>query len=262
MKLVIAKQIHSSFSAFSSEDVFLYRVIDNLTQKTLKKHLPPDYSEMDKDEVADIVTVFVEADKTFYDRALKKMGFTNYGNTPEFAALIDKYKKEGWIEEPDDINKARMAKYAREEEARKVQRKKDGYVMTEEDGFVGGFSNELMSLPVLAQYLERRVAFGYIGHSCRKYVTDTYLEAEFMKLATPANIDKREILATWLTSTDGRHFGDSLEDLSDEEAKKKIKKYLPEIFNLGFIYSRKEHEGTAGSTHELKEKHADQLLKS
>lgn len=263
MKLVIIKHVHSCFASVASGDVWLYRIIDNVKPRGLKKLLPPDVAEQYYDEVADITTVYVASDETFSDKALRARGMPNFANTPEFIALIDRYKNEGWLTEaPEDVKQAEKARHARNSAILAAQRKEAGFVFPsfEQTDFTGGFSEKLMSTDLLAKYVAKKGVFGYIGHFGRKFVTDAFLEKEFMSLKVPRGINKHKILATWLTSTDGRHFGDSLEDMSDDEAKVAIKKYLPEIFNLGFIYSRKEHAGTWVSTKNLRQKYAEKLM--
>lgn len=266
MKLVISKHIHASFSCVGSGDVWLHRIIDNVERSDIPKHIPQGYDEENviEDDVAGIITVYVEADKTFYNKGLKAKGMPVFAGTPEFIALVEQYKKEGWVEEPEDIKAAREAKYKRDEASEAVRRAKDGYVFPdyERDDYSGGFSEELLNEPELAKYIASGCVFGYIGHYGRRFEVDTFFEEAFMALKTPpGRFNKRKLFATWLTSTDGRHFGDSLEDISLDEAKAKIKARLPEIFNLAFIYSRKEHQGTWESTQALRKKYAKKLLK-
>jgi len=265
MKLVIIKHVHSCFASVASGDIWLYRVFENVDENGIKKHikkLAKGYERVD-DDIANIVSVYVDSDKTFYEKGLHTKGMPSFAGTPDFLALIDQYKKEGWIDEPIDVRQAREAKREREYIAEAARRKAAGYVFSgykRIEKFDGGFSEKLLNVPSLATYIKNSGNFGYIGHFGRKFVTDAYLEKEFMRLNVPEEFNKTEILATWLTSTDGRHFCDSIEDDDDDVAKNKIKKYLPEIFNLGFIYSREEHGGSGADTQALRKKYADKLL--
>jgi hypothetical protein len=115
--------------------------------------------------------------------------------------------------------------------------------------YVGGFNLETFFVESLISYVERGITFGYIGHSCRKIWVDKLLAEICLKHI------KEEDFANWLTSTDGRHFGDSIEHLVEDDDRKAveevIKNRLPEIYNTSLIYSHPEHTGTFSSYDKL-----------
>lgn len=125
--------------------------------------------------------------------------------------------------------------------------------------FNGGFSKDILGNEILKKYIGiGKGVFGYIGHSIRTKNLDKYLEATFFKKFFDIE-NCFDVFCTWLTSTDGRDFGDSLENYSFNEQQIKIDKYINSIFEIGFIYSRPEHDGTLGSTNKLREKYNDYI---
>jgi hypothetical protein len=66
----------------------------------------------------------------------------------------------------------------------------------------------------------------------------------------------------WLTSSDARHWMDSVEDESNSVFKSKFEANLSNIFNRGFIYSLDEHEGSLKSTQELLTKYSGRVIVS
>ena len=164
MKPVISKHIHSCFAAVAGGDIWLYRVIDNIAPKDVNKHVKKFgiISETMLDEVADILTVYIEADKTFYNKGLHAGGMPHYDNTLEFKALIAQYKNDGWGKEPNDVKEADKAKQQRDEAVITIRRKMIGYVFPSyeiqksEGNYKGGFSDKLVNYPRLkAEALER-----------------------------------------------------------------------------------------------------------
>ncbi len=115
--------------------------------------------------------------------------------------------------------------------------------------YVGGFSLETFFEEILISYVERGLCFGYIGHNCRKVWVDKMLAEICMKHI------KNEDFAAWLTSTDGRHFGDAIEGMVENEDRVGVELYikqcLPNIHNLAVIYNHPEHKGNLKSTYEL-----------
>ena len=88
-------------------------------------------------------------------------------------------------------------------------------------------------------------------------------EKEFMKITRPMYIGVPELIdlfTCWLTSSDGRHFGDSLEEFSFVKQKEMIDKYLPNMYNTAFVYNLKEHKGSLASTIDLSAKYKHRLI--
>lgn len=121
--------------------------------------------------------------------------------------------------------------------------------------YVGGFSLETFFNEYLMSYVESGLVFGYIGHSCRKIWVDKLLEEICLKYI------KGDDFACWLTSTNGRHFGDSIEHLVESNDKEGVEKIIKEqisfIHDKAVIYNHPEHKGTYASTVELFEKLKD-----
>lgn len=266
-RIMLIKRIASCFASFSSSDVILCKEV-------LSAH-NIDAQEIVVDRVAKVKTFWLASDETFCKRGLEDIrqhrGHVNYGKDPEFLALVQKYRDDGWGDRPEWLKQADTARYAREDAEREARRKRQGYVLWKTDyksikpnEYQGGFSDEVFNSPRLKRYVDNGGIFGYIGHSCRKPKLDAHIEKEFLKLKPKEPLSREEmvnLLGCWLTSTDGRHFGDSLENAETlVEQKKLINKSVAEMFNTAYIYSKPEHRGNWGSTKELEEKYKENLL--
>ena len=123
--------------------------------------------------------------------------------------------------------------------------------------WVGGLDPTLFEDENLASYV-KNCPFGYLGHCVR----EDWIDAMMCETYLPT-IEKK-YLATWLTSTDARHFGDELECVLEEggrdAVKELIERKLPDVHNLGIIYSSPEHLGSLDSTRELYAKFKEQGL--
>lgn len=128
--------------------------------------------------------------------------------------------------------------------------------------YQGGLSNEIMKQKYVKDYIKSGLVCGYLGHSVRTKRLDAYLEQKFLSLVPPKHNDADVyfLLAVWLTSTNGRHFGDSLEGQTLKEQKRIIDEDIKSIFNIAYIYALPEHEGSYASTIALKEKYKDVLF--
>ncbi len=131
-----------------------------------------------------------------------------------------------------------------------------GYVLTETDSkkrttkdYVGGFLLETFFTEVLISYVEKGICYGYIGHNCRKVWVDEMLSNICLKHIKPDDF------ACWLTSTDGRHFGDYIEYMVESEDRLGVENYikekLPSIHDKSVIYNHPSHKGTFSSSLEL-----------
>jgi len=154
----------------------------------------------------------------------------------------------------------------KQENIRNAQKKIDGFVfckkyneMTSED-YKGNLEKALTKTTI--DYISSGVVAGYFGHSARKHEHDKYIEEIIDKIIITVDgveVDKLEIFSIWLTSSDARHWMDSIEDLELEEFKLKLNNCIPELMTTGYIYSLKEHKGTYTSTMELNNIYAGRI---
>jgi len=258
MRFFLRKQIHSGFSSASSSDVYLI--------KELCSPIPENSLEKLENEKYGLTILYDDSDETFYKKALNQRSLKNdFSRTPEFENLIQKYESQGWERENKNswVRQTLRNIYEENLEEEKRKREKEGYVIPmwasnmEPGSYKGGFSEEVFRNSHLQDYLSKGGCFGWIGHLVRKPQLDAYLENKFMRLESEE--DKINLFSVWLTSTDGRHFADSLSDEDFKRQKEIIDKRINEIYNLAFIYSREEHEGTLKSTLQLKKRYEDKL---
>ena len=174
--------------------------------------------------------------------------------------------KQGWKEQPSWL-KNKMHKYFDiSEKLRAKRRKRLQYVIPrwsahlQVDDYKGGFSDTLFQQECLQTYLKNKGCHGYIGHAARTYKLDAFLEEAFLSSKTKIDINLTHLLAIWLTSSDGRHYADSLGEMSFKEQQKSIRQCLPHIITRSYVYSLPEHEGTAMSTQKLLEKYKGEVI--
>ena len=123
--------------------------------------------------------------------------------------------------------------------------------MTPSD-YLGNLSKSLTEF--VREYIGHGHPSGYLGHSCRKFSHDKIVEKIVSKISMSVNGTEAnvwETLGTWLTSSDARHWMDSVEDKNLKEFKKAFGRYAETALKLGYVYMLPEHEGTMVSTHEL-----------
>lgn len=250
-KIFLGKQIHSCFATVSSNDIFLYKEV---------KDAPRVNSDIsDILELPSFLIIYVAEDKTFYERGLKERGLKDYNNTPEFQELVNSHITDGWLRElPPEVERERREKWRQEDEEWEQERKKKGCILVGKkkylpEDYKGGLSDEVFSDNYLQSYVQGKGVFGYIGHLGRTYKTDKYLEQEFLKIKVAIDVNKRHLLAIWLTSSHGRHFCDSLEGLTVAQQKSLIDKEVKGLFLNAYVYSLSEHKGTYDSTESLRE---------
>lgn len=269
-KVIIKKQIHSSFSSYSSSDIILNIItspeeIDfeiKVGYIVKSKNFPFLNSEtikfIEEDNLLTIINV--TPDETFYRKALhnRKPFSTDYPKTQEFKDLVKSYTDLGWGIE-DYFNTPEFIAYIKRVEKRKTKKAKEkGLVlyMTYNDIkempisiYQGGLSDDLFNSEEIQNYLKNHpYIYGWIGNSStRTAVLDKAIE-EGLKQRNLSN----EKIANWLTSTDGRHFAEKLYGKTLENQLDIIEKSLNGIFNIALIYSSKFHEGTFESTQKIK----------
>ena len=225
MRYFLSKQVHSTAASCSSSDVILKREI-------FKGEKKPDYKEKVVSKDFGFTIYYVEEDKTFYTGDI----FQDFSKTNEFKDLIAKYVSEGWLTTIPWLESTQREYWRAENEKTKQKRIKEGYVIPEWSidipvkDYQGGFSDAVFNQKFLQDYLKGRCCHGYIGHSVRKSNLDAYIETKFIATARPLCIrehkEPESLLAVWLTSTDGRHFGDSLKNVSFEKQKGYVDKYI------------------------------------
>ena len=154
----------------------------------------------------------------------------------------------------------------KQENIKNSQRKEEGFIyckkfddMITED-YKGALQNALTDITI--SYISSKIVAGYLGHSFRQLEHDKHIEEIINNVTVTVNnyeVNKWDILSTWLTSSDARHWMDSVEDTDIEQFKEKFNACIPELVLLGYIYSLDEHQGTYASTIKLKEKYKDKI---
>jgi len=218
----LCKHIHSCFAAVSIGDVWLYRFAGEKPKSYEQKVVLPNF-----------IIFYLESDKTFYDLGLEE----------EFKVLVDSYIQEGWAKElPLEAKKEENEYWEEQKIKSEERRKKRGCVLIgkgpfKKEDYKGGFTDKVFYQKCLQNYISDMWAFGYIGHVGRTWKMDIYLEKKFMSCIDPTELDfGAALLALWLTSTDGRHNCDSLEDMNFLEQKKFIDLNIESILEKAIKY--------------------------
>jgi len=154
----------------------------------------------------------------------------------------------------------------KQEDIKNIQRKIEGFIyckkfddMTVED-YKGALKDALTDITI--KYISNKGVFGYLGHGFRQLEHDKHIEKVFNNITVTlddSEINKWDILSTWLTSSDARHWMDSVEDTDIEQFKEKFNAYISELVLLGYIYNLDEHQGTYASTMKLSEKYKNRI---
>lgn len=257
--IVITKHIHSCCASFSGGDVWV-SIVTNLKEIDFKieedkiiksKKFPALNGERVKYVEGDSIFcgVSIESDKTFYKST--PMGLHSFNDTPEFKELIQSYVDKGFSAERDIPEQ--KAYWERKREIEKIQSKKKGIVLWmgyeayqgHPEYFQGGFSNDVFNSEKLKNYIgNAQSVHGWMGHSGgRTEYGDKLIEAGLRKRGiSPSK------MYNWISSSSGRHFGDSLEDCTKKEQKEKIESSLNYMYNCCILYGTPTHEGTLSST--------------
>lgn len=257
--IVISRHIHSGISTFQSGDEFLKLVINSkdcdfelgLNQRISSKKFPFLNGLMVEEFESDkkYIGIYVEGDKTFYYRAMQgNKPFEGYSSTPEFKDLINSYIEKGFkkrvnVPEQEEFKKAKKRK-------EQAENKRKGIVlwMDFEDYknnpalLQGGFSDEVFNSPQLQKYI-KTIPYGWIGNYDRTFHADRLIEKGLRKRGiSPSK------MVNWITSSSGRHFGDSLGGYSKKEQKEKIEEGLNYMYNCCINYSIPSHGGMLKDT--------------
>jgi hypothetical protein len=270
--VVISKHIHCGFASFQTGDEFLVIVTDSkeldfkpvIGQTIQSKKFPALNGEKVSELCGDkkYVGIYLEADKHFYEKTLderrrtgKGLGLIdNYAKTPEFKERVQSYLDKGFKKDRDIPEQ--KAYWEREKLIEQKSQKKKGVVLwmdyeeykANPDLYQGGFSDEVFRSKELYNYVKGG-AFGWIGHSgARTAAHDKQIEKGLRKRGiSPSRMHN------WISSGDGRHFGDSLEGYTKKEQAKKIEARLNEMYNLCIIYSTPSHGGMLTDSNRVRE---------
>lgn len=233
--VIIVKQLHSSCSSAASSDRWIYfktnsNLIDfkvNNDVKIYSKSFVFLNSEVisEINENLQILIIYLKDDRTYYYHKHSN-GFLGNATKEQMNDLVKSYINKGWLEEQPSV-------YEIYKEHEKIVRRNisilNGCVIPEwsdklePNDYKGGLSNSLFKEPYLQKYLKSRGCFGYIGHYGRTFNIDRAFENE----AKRNGYTFLEI-AIFICGKDGRHFGDSLEDYTQELSIKKLPKLLYE----------------------------------
>ena len=169
--------------------------------------------------------------------------------------LIEQLFTEGFSEDS-------LRYWDKQEEIRNATRKEEGFIYCKKydqmtaDDYKGSLEKALNQDTI--NYISHGVVAGYLGHSARKYEHDKYIEKVIDNLTMTVDdveVNKWDVLSSWLSSTDARLWMDNIEDLHMVQFKEKFNNYVSELMVLGFIYDLEEHKGTYTSTMELEDKY-------
>lgn len=113
----------------------------------------------------------------------------------------------------------------------------------------GGFSLEVSSSPEFVAYASQTYVHGYIGHGARTNLKDRMVEEALRATGLKGNG-----IASWLSSTSGRHMGNALETSSLSEQRRAIKDYTKNAFMDVAVWNHPDHDGCSASSDELRKK--------
>lgn len=257
--VIISKHIHSGCSSFQTGDAFL-NIKTNLKELGFEPVLNERFysnkfpflngqliEELDSDNKC--VIVYLESDKTFYYKGLRESSpFKNgFSESPEFKDLVQKYIDNGF-------EKKNFPEYDAFREREKIRNqkkaKKQGIVLCMDyeilkqntSLYQGGFSDEVFNSPELQEYV-KGVPFGWIGNSDRTIHADKLIEKGLRERGiSPSR------MFNWISSSSGRHFGDSLGGYTKKEQAEKIKQGLNYMYDCCIVYSFKCHKGMLSDT--------------
>lgn len=265
--IMICKHIHSCFAGSSGNDAWLKLFVNekdlDFKPEVGKTILSKKYPMLTGEEITEVegdskfMAVYVEADKTFYNLGLsagRGIFGSGYHDTLGFKELVESYTKKGWTAEAcGERNPEQEAYWERGRVKEEKRAKKAGLVLWKRyddlkpADYQGGFSDGVFNSLAMKQYVESGCVFGWIGHRVRHPKLDKVIEEGLRKRGL-----SDAAMYNWISSGDGRHFGDALEGYTLKEQIEKIEGYLNSMFNKCLIYGSSRHEGTAKSTYEIR----------
>lgn len=245
MKTIVVVSVHHQARyIYSSKDFNGYRMFNSLTEANEfidKYELTPKSYYVDKDLGINIVYI-----KSFeYDNRRGEMEIL-------FIEGLSEDVESYWNKQGDLKNeKKRKQGYVIHKDVRKL---------TLED-YKGSLSENLLT-DITMNYISSSIVCGYLGHSARKHIYDKIINDIIKNVIVTIDgqeINKWNLISTWLTSTDARHYMDQMEGKTNEEFYNAFIKKLNDIMKLGYVYSLDEHEGTWGSTENLLNKYENRI---
>lgn len=263
--IVISKHIHCGFASWQSGDEYaIFKTnskeldfVPVVGQEIQSKKFPALNGEVIEEVCGDklYTGIYLKPDETFYQKARFSGSFTtSYEKTPEFQTLVQSYLDKGFIKDrhiPEQIEF-----WDRQKLIKQQSLKKQGVVLwmgydectNNPDLYQGGFSDEVFRSKELYAYVKRG-AFGWIGNSdVRTAAHDKQIEQGLRKRGiSPSK------MYSWISSSDGRHFGDSLEGYTKKEQKIKIDEALNGMYNNCLIFSLPSHGGMYTDSKRIKE---------
>lgn len=112
-------------------------------------------------------------------------------------------------------------------------------------------SHEPFAMRIGRSVVVNNARFGWIAEFCRTLVKDKVLEEELRATGLgDAGI------ANWLTSSDGRHLSDVIEDVPDNDEPKlrgKIREYVKDAFINVTVWNHPDHNGSLSGSSKLKQ---------
>lgn len=270
MKVIISKHVHSSNASWSSNDK-TFRILTTIKAigftpeeghffENMKRKLSLLNGETVFDVYGDDKLMFVrlKANKQFQKGGIFSNG---YSDTKEFKELIKSYENKGWGElytnnckELFDYNERSKRREEKIQKERGIVNWKYYEERTTAD-YQGGFSDDVFNSELLLNYIgDGRFVHGWIGDSeTRRAEHDKTIEEGLRKRGLSP-----EQMYNWISSSDGRHFAESLCDFEIlEEQIEEIEKNLNRIYNCCLIYGSPEHEGTYDSTLDIRERYEE-----
>ncbi len=244
--VIISKHIHSCFAGWSSNDerVYIYTTSDKLDFTSIDNIIAAgsiiishNFPFISLEKIAqivethDIMYVYLEADKTLYEKGLRSRRGIGEDYKDELKEIVAGYLEKGWgLRNPEHSTEILAKKLSdREEEIRIELRILKGHVYGtwEKSGidYRGALSEKVWNEQHLKEYLAEGGCHGYIGASERTFNTDRELE----KVVYERGYTSSQF-AEFMCSRPGRHFADQLHECDGSNDAEIINKYIDGYF--------------------------------
>lgn len=234
MRYFFCKQIHSCFSGLSSSDVFVVKEVSEQAFNRIAKG-----KETIISEIYGFSLAYLDADEFYYN---KERESATRPSKEEFDEYVAQFCLAYGFDHDSEFLSDNLSKHWADKDAERFRRRKAaGYVIPEwskeltPEAYQGGFSDDIFHRPELYNYLKAGGCYGFIGHPVRKPRVDEVMESEFLKIN-----DDKSLLSMWLTSTGGRHFGDSLEGKTFNEQREYIQNNMQDVVDQALRYRENE----------------------